>query len=196
MTLSKTCVVYLLGYPGMGKRTVGGHLAELLDGVLVDNALINRPLLELFQWDGITPLPAKIWQYADPIRDAVLATIEDLAPPINSYVFTNVIVDGPAGADEYDRVRSVAFRRGSLFLSVLLTCDIDVQVSRIANPDRVALRKGADPQGYRGHRLTTTLYQPPAAEVFHIDTTETPAADNALRVLTELVRRGFVPRRE
>ena len=27
--------------------------------------------------------------------------------------------------------------------------------------------------------LPPELYQPPAAEVFHIDTTETPAADNA-----------------
>jgi predicted kinase len=45
----ETCVVFMLGYPGMGKRTVGSHLAELLDAVLVDNQLINRPLLELFR---------------------------------------------------------------------------------------------------------------------------------------------------
>lgn len=189
----KTCVVYMLGYPGMGKRTVGGHLAELLDGVLVDNALINRPLLELFRWDGIEPLPPQIWQYAVPIREAVLATIQDLAPLTNSYVFTNVIEEGPTAADEYDRVRSVAHRRGSLFLAVMLSCDIEAQVSRIDNPDRVALRKGADPEGYRGHRLTTTLYQPPAAEAFHIDTTEAPAVDNAERILAELTDRGFSP---
>ena len=189
----KTCVVYMLGYPGMGKRTVGGHLAELLDGVLVDNALINRPLLELFRWDGIEPLPPQIWQYAVPIREAVLAAIEDLAPQTNSYVFTNVIEEGPTAADEYDRVRSVAHRRGSLFLAVMLTCDVEAQVSRIDSPDRVALRKGADPEGYRGHRLTTTLYQPPAAETFHIDTTETSAVDNAKRILAELTDRGFSP---
>lgn len=192
-SIFKTCVVYMLGYPGMGKRTVGGHLVALLDGVLVDNALINRPLLELFRWDGVDPLPPEIWQYAVPIRDAVLATIEDLAPSTNSYVFTNVIEDRPTAAAEYDQVRSVAHQRGSLFLSVMLTCDIDVQVRRIDNPDRVALRKGADPEGYRGHRLAATLYQPPAPEVFHIDTTETPAADNARRIFAELADRGFSP---
>lgn len=192
-TTFTTCVVYMLGYPGMGKRTVGGHLATLLDGVLVDNALINRPLLELFRWDGVDPLPPEIWDYAVPIRDAVLATIEELAPPTNSYVFTNVLEDNPTAAAEYDQVRSVARRRGSLFLSVMLTCDIDAQVGRIANPDRVALRKGADPEGYRGHRLATILYQPPASEVFHIDTTETSAADNAERIFVELSDRGFFP---
>lgn len=186
-----TCVVFMLGYPGMGKRTVGGELAKLLDGVLVDNALINRPVLELFQWDGIILLPPTIWTYAGRIRDAVIATIEELAPPTNSYVFTNVLEEGPDGAEGYERIRSLAARRRSLFLAVLLTCDIDVQVSRIANPDRVALRKGADPEGYRRHRLTSTLYQPPEAEVFSIDTTDTTPAENAQLILAELVRRGL-----
>lgn len=188
-----TCVVFMLGYPGMGKRTVGRYLAERLDGVLVDNALINRPLLELFQWDGITLLPPEIWERVVPIRRAVLRTIEELAPPSNSYVFTNVIEEGPTAADEYNALRSMAQRRGSLFLSVMLTCDIDVQVSRIDNPDRVALRKGSDPEGYRGYTLTTNLYQPPPAEVIHIDTTETSPAENAGRIFNALLDRGFVP---
>ncbi|PRY18145.1 hypothetical protein [Kineococcus rhizosphaerae] len=186
-----TCVVFVLGYPGMGKRTVGGHLAQQIDGVLVDNALIHRPVLELFRWDGVEPLPAAIWDYVVPIRDAVVRTIEDLAPATTSYVFTNVIEDGPTAAADYDVYRSLARRRGSLFLAVMLTCQIDEQVSRIDNPDRVALRKGADPEGYRRYTLTTDLYQPPPAEVVHVDTTRTAPADNARRILDELRRRGF-----
>ncbi len=187
-----TCVVFMLGYPGMGKRTVGGQLAQQLDGVLVDNALVNRPLLELFRWDGVEPLPPAIWDYVVPIRDAVVRTIADLAPSTNSYVFTNVIEDGPAAAAEYDVFRSLAHRRGSLFLAVMLTCDLDVQVSRIDNPDRVALRKGSDPEGYRGYTLSTALYQPPPAEVISVDTTETAPAENARRILAELRDRGLV----
>jgi hypothetical protein len=186
-------MVFMLGYPGMGKRTIGSHLATLLDGVLVDNALINRPLLELFRWDGVAPLPPEIWERVIPIRDAVLGTIEDLAPASNSYVFTNVIVAGPTAADAYDRIRSLARRRGSLFLAVMLTCDIDEQVSRIDNPDRVALRKGSDPEGYRGHRLTTRLYEPPPEEVIHLDTTTVPAIENAERIHRTLRDRGFAP---
>lgn len=44
----ETCVVFLLGYPGVGKRTLGSQLADLLGGVLVDNQLVNVPLLTLF----------------------------------------------------------------------------------------------------------------------------------------------------
>ena len=39
----QTCIVFMLGYPAMGKRTIGSHLAALLDGVLVDNQLIYGP---------------------------------------------------------------------------------------------------------------------------------------------------------
>lgn len=192
----ETCIVFMLGYPGMGKRTVGARLAALLDGVLVDNQLINRPLIELFRWDGVELLPPEIWDRVVPIREAVLGVIEDLAPSSNSYVFTNVIEDGPDAEGEYQRLRSVARRRGSLFLSVMLTCDIDVQVARIDNPDRVALRKGSDPEGYRGHRLTTTLYQPPPGEVIHLDTTEATPDSNAQRIYQELRDRGLAPRTE
>jgi adenylylsulfate kinase-like enzyme len=182
-------VVYLLGYPATGKRTVGGHLARRLGGVLVDNALINRPVLEILQWDGVRPLPPGTWDHVAPIRDAVLRAIEDLAPPSTSYVFTNVIEDAPGAADGYDVVRALARRRRSRFLAVMLTCDLDVQVSRIANPDRVAARKGSDPEGYRGYTLAVDLFQPPADEVLHLDTTTTAPADNALRIMEELQRR-------
>ena len=189
----ETCVVFMLGYPAMGKRTIGSHLAALLDGVLVDNQLIYRPLVELFRWDGVALLPPQIWQRVVPIRQAVLGVIEDLAPATNNYVFTNVLENQPAATEEYEQLRLLAGRRGSLFLAVMLTCDIDVQVSRIANPDRVALRKGADPEGYRGHRLSTELFQPPADEVIHLDTTETTPAANARRIHQALQERGYAP---
>lgn len=191
-----TCVVFILGYPGMGKRTVGACLAELLDGVLVDNQLINRPLLELFRWDGKESIPMEIWDRVVPIREAVLATIEDLAPKTNSYVFTNVLKDDAASAEHFASVRTLALRRGSLFLSVMLTCDIDVQISRIDNPDRVALRKGSDPEGYRWHRLNTRLHQPPANEVIHLDTTTTPPRSNAEAIHAALHERGYRPSRD
>jgi MoxR-like ATPase len=57
-----TAIVYLIGYPGVGKRTVGAVLAEQLDGVLVDNQLINIPILTLFRWDGKFLLPPGVFE--------------------------------------------------------------------------------------------------------------------------------------
>lgn len=186
-----TAIIFLLGYPGMGKRTVGGALARLIDAVLLDNARIHGVLLEPFRWDGVAPLPAEIWDRVTPIREALLGVIEDLAPPSNSYVFTNVLEDGEPSAAHYDSIKSLAARRGSLFLAVQLDCDIDVQVSRIDNPDRIALRKGADPPGYRWHRQNVKMFEPPAEDRFDIDTTSTTPDENAELIRAELVRRGF-----
>ncbi len=191
MEQSETCVVYLLGYPGMGKRTIGSHLAPSVGGVLVDNALLSRPVLELFDWDGKFLLPPEVWGPVEAIRDVVLGAIEDLAPASNSYVFTNVLEEHPQSWAEYAQVRDLAARRGSLFLAVLLTCDIDVQVSRIDNADRVALRKGSDPEAYRRHRLEARLLQPPPEECLTLDTTVTTPDDNAARIHDELRRRGL-----
>lgn len=187
----QTSVVFLLGYPGVGKRTVGTHLAELLDGVLVDNQLINHPLLTLFKWDGKFGFPMEIWERVAPIRNAVLGTIEDLAPKSNSYVFTDVLKDDEAGASQYIDLRSLAQRRGSLFLSVMLSCDVDEQVRRIDTPDRIALMKGSDPEGYRQHRQQTKLFQPPSEEVMHVDTTEIDARQNAETIYETLIDRGL-----
>lgn len=186
-----TAIVFLLGYPGMGKRTVGGALATLIDAVLLDNARIHGVLLEPFRWDGVAPLPPEIWDRVTPVRHALFGVIEDLAPASNSYVFTNALEDEESSAEHYDSIKSLATRRGSLFLAVQLDCDIDVQVSRIDNPDRIALRKGADPPGYRWHRENVKLFEPPPEDRLDIDTTATSPQENAELIRAELVRRGF-----
>ena len=135
----------------------------------------------------------EIWDRVEPIREAVLGTIEDLAPESNSYVFTNVLTDDEDGASQYDRIRLLAHRRGSLFLSVMLDCDVEEQVRRIDNPDRIGRLKGSDPEGYRRHRHRTSLYQPPAGEVENIDTTEIGARHNAERIYETLLGRGLRP---
>jgi hypothetical protein len=183
--------VFLLGYPRVGKRTVGSYLAELLDGVLVDNQLINIPLLTLFKWDGKFSIPVEIWERVGPIREAVLGTIEDLAPKSNSYVFTNVLMDDEDGASHYNRLRSLAQRRDSLFLSVMLTCEVDEQVRRIDTPDRIARLKGSDPEGYRWYTHHTKLFQPPPEEVVHVDSTDTDPRQNARTLYEALVSRGL-----
>ncbi|NNC75841.1 MAG: hypothetical protein HKN93_10075 [Acidimicrobiia bacterium] len=78
-----------------------------------------------------------------------------------------------------------------MFLSVMLHCEVDEQVSRIDNPDRIARLKGSDPEGYRRHRQHTRLYQPPAAEVENIDTTKIDAHSNATRIHEILLSRGL-----
>jgi hypothetical protein len=76
-------------------------------------------------------------------------------------------------------------------LSVMLDCEVDEQVRRIDNPDRVARLKGSDPEGYRLHRNITKLFQPPHEEVVQIDTTSTGPRENAELIYQILLSRGL-----
>ena len=182
----ETYVVFLLGYPAVGKSTVGAEVAKRLDGVLVDNAFIYQPIFKLLKWDGKFLLPPGTWERVSPIRETVMQTIEELAPPSISYVFTDCLVDTPESRDQYERVKSVAAQRGSRFLAVMLTCDIDEQVSRMDTPDRISRFKGSDPEGYRHYTLNTKLFTPAPTETLTLDTTSTPPSVTAEAILHEL----------
>ena len=73
----------------------------------------------------------------------------------------------------------------------MVDCDVDEQVRRIDNPDRIARLKGSDPEGYRRHRQNTKLYQPPPGEVVHIDTTNVDPNRNAETIYKTLLSRGL-----
>ncbi len=79
----------------------------------------------------------------------------------------------------------------SLFLSVMLDCEVDEQVRRIDNPDRIARLKGSDPEGYRWHRHHTKLFQPPPGDVVLVDTTKISARTNAETIYEMLLSRGL-----
>ncbi len=181
MTKKKTAIVFLLGYPGVGKRTVGTALVKKLEGVLIDNQLINVPILTLFKWDGKLQLPPGVFEYTTPIRQAILDAIEKVAPVTNSYVFTNVLEasDSEASQREYDKLLALAERRGSVFQAVRITCDPEVQVTRIDTPDRRARLKGSDPEGYRWFTENVPLWWPPEDELLTIDTTTATPEESA-----------------
>jgi hypothetical protein len=186
MVSSETYVVYILGYPAVGKRTVGDEVAKRLDGVLVDNALFFYPIFKLLKWDGKFLLPQGIWDRVDPIYETVMQTIEEIAPSSISYVFTNCLEDTLDSRHRYERVKTIAARRGAKFLAVMLTCDIDEQVSRIDTPDRISRFKGSDPEGYRRYTLNTSLLTPPPTETLTLDTTSTPPDKTADAIVRKL----------
>ncbi len=71
-------IVYLLGYPASGKYTIAKALAVTPGRrwVVVDNHQINNVIFAVVEPDGVTPLPAAVWDRVEQVRDAVLTTIE------------------------------------------------------------------------------------------------------------------------
>ena len=179
-------IVYLLGYPGVGKYTVGHELARRTGAALIDNQVINHPIFALLNWDGRSQLPPGTLDRTAPIRDAVITALEEIAPRSKSYIFTNVLADDPADIAIYDRLKRAAQLRGAVFLPVMLTCAPDVHLRRVASQDRLPRFKIADPEGVRRLMAAIVLYVPDDAALLTLDTTTAAPAQTAA-LITEAI---------
>jgi predicted kinase len=185
---SRPSLIYLLGYPGVGKYTVATEIAKLNGAVVVDNQVVNHPILILMRWDATSDLPPGTLDRAAPTREAVLSALEEIAPRDLSYVLTNVLDDSEESRALYARVKQVAARRGSVFLPVLLTCDREEQLRRVTAAERIARFKIADPEKVDEDVRSTPLFVPDDPELLRLDTTDLAPAEAAAEVLRQLER--------
>jgi predicted kinase len=179
-------LIYLLGHPGVGKYTVAREIARLNGAVVIDNQLINHPILVLLKWDAVSDLPSGTMDRAAPIREAVFSALDEIAPRHLSYVLTNVLDDTEEDRAVYDRVKRIAARRGSTFLPVLLRCERDEQLRRVTSPERIARFKIADPEKVEGLMRSARLFVPDDPELLEVDMTHLAPEDAA----AEVVRRA------
>jgi len=181
-------VVYLLGYPAVGKYTVGRALASHTRALLIDNHLVNYPILAVLDWDGTSLLPPGTLERTAPIRDAVFAAIDEIAPRSLSYVFTNVLEDQPEDVAIYQRLQGVAERRGSLFLPVMLSCEREVQLERVESEERARRFKVSRRDHVEHHMATVRLYNPADPNLLKLDTTARSAEESAASIIERLVQ--------
>lgn len=183
-------LIHLTGPPASGKRTVAAALVEEAErrghrAVLVDNHLVSRPILAAIGSDGVGLLPAEVWPHVHAIHREVIATIEELAPPDISFVFTNYLLEGKGrGMQAVESLRGLAARRASTFLSVSLHCDIDELLGRVPNDDRRAHLKWIDPDAVRAQLESERLLVPDGALV--VDTTSRLPVESAALILDAL----------
>lgn len=174
---SHTSLVYLLGSPGVGKRTVAGALAVRTGAIVLDNHRINLPIMSLFDWNGRDRLPPEVWGYVNTIRSAVLDALVDIAPREASYVLTNALEVGHEAW--FERIEAVARARGSVFVPVLLECELEEQLRRVTYGDRVERLKLSDPEHAREFIAGTEFFRPTGPDALVVDTTHRSPDDTA-----------------
>jgi hypothetical protein len=174
-------IIYLIGFAGVGKYTIAKAIAEMMAGTLepcrvVDNHYVLNPIFNLIAQDGITPLPAQVWDNAMQVRLAVLATIEHLSPRDWNFVFTNELVADEPSEDSngsnlmlYSQILKVAEARGSRFVPVRLRCDLEEHLSRVVRPERHERMKGVDPNEARDKHANHKLFKPDHANTLTLD---------------------------
>lgn len=137
----------LIGFAGTGKYTIGRELCERTGARLIDNHLINNPIFKAVNADGVTPLPAGVWDRVKEVRAAVYETIRELSPPGMSFVFTMELRErNPADHGAFWELDHLAAERQSRFVPIRLICGVEELCRRVVDPGRVAMLKEISPE--------------------------------------------------
>ena len=194
--MAPAAIIHLIGHPAVGKYTVAKELVRAADAagqkvVLMDNHATGNVILPLLDLAGVDPIPDEVWDRVGEVREVVYRTIADMSPPEWSFVFTNVLLaDDPRERAGLERVVKVADDSGRSYVPVRLTCDHDVQLERVASPERGPRHKWTDVDGLDRFLRRYDVIDLSAYDPLDIDTTHQSPEQSAATILTHLDHGG------
>lgn len=143
----KNCIIYLLGFPGVGKRTIAGEIAKHPNFRRICNHTINNVVFPFVRVDGKTKMPDEIWERTDRVRKVALDVMVELGNRDFSYVFTNKLLEEDAeDLETFQMLETAAAKMNATFMPVRLTCEKEENKRRIRNLDRDRMMKTINPQ--------------------------------------------------
>ncbi|MEL6641493.1 MAG: AAA family ATPase [Pseudomonadota bacterium] len=175
-------VIVLNGYPGVGKLTIGRHLAKVLGGRLLDIHTVYNVAFALTEFK--TPAFREAVERVEHIA-------HDLArqrPAGEPLVMTTVLAgQSDWGNAEWNRMVALGADRPP-FCVVHIHCDLAENERRIQSPDRGAMRKPRDPSyAQRNHAQAKPLYGGDAPYLLQLDTTKL-SVEAAAQTIADWVR--------
>jgi AAA domain len=114
-------IIHINSYPGVGKLTIGRHLAELLNGKLLDNHSIYN-------------VAFAVTEFRTPAFYQTVRAVRDIA-------YARLLRDSAWGTENWDEVIALARRRVCALLVVILTCSTEENARRIQDEERASKRK-------------------------------------------------------
>lgn len=184
-------IIYLLGYPGTGKYTIGKEICDQNSRFrLVDNHLVNNPIFSIINADGKTPLPVSVWEAVGKIWDAVLDTMVYVSPPDFNFVMTNALFNSEGDKAWFDQIENMANARNAKFVPVVLRVSVEEHQKRIGRADRRERMKETDPKSPQRYALLDNLYVPDHPNLLTLDVSDIPPSESAQIILNYLNQAG------
>ena len=177
-------ILHINGWPGSGKLTIARPLAKRLGARLLDNHTLLNPAEALFERRD-----PNYW----PLRNAIRSLVFDYAarlPATVAIVFTDALSDDPHDSATFDSCRDLAERRGVPIVSVVLDCDLQENLRRLAAPGRAELQKLTRLDMLSGLRTKYRLLRPEGVERLDLDVTGLTAEQAVAAIWTSLASAG------
>jgi hypothetical protein len=180
-------IIHINSYPGLGKLTIGRHLAELLDGKLLDNHSIYNVAFAVTEFR--TP---SFYQTVRAVRDIAYARVLEL-PAAMPIVLTNWYSEDSAwGVENWDEVIALARRRGCPLLVVILICSPEENARRIQSKERAAKRKPQNSEMVGANRTGRSLLDRGGDALLRLDVTSL-STESAAQCISEWIGRMVMP---
>jgi len=180
-------MVLLIGFAGTGKYTIGRELCERTGAKLVDNHLINNPVFTVVNADGVTPLPAAVWDRVKEVRAAVYKTIRELSPPGMGFVFTMELRESnPKDHKAFRDLERLAAACQCRFIPIRLICGVEELCRRVTDPARAAMLKEISPELARKKFAEDSLLNLPHPNQRTLDVTKRTASGSVDAILDEI----------
>lgn len=184
-TAFKSCILYLIGFPGVGKLTIAREIIKLIPFRLVDNHAINNPIFNLHRIDGKTPFPDFVWDDVHKIRNIVIDSAKK-APDMFNFILTNALIDTPEDKKLFEQVEALAETRNACMVPVILTCSIEENARRIISEDRERNMKETNAQSPALYNEKYRLLPITHKNTLSIDVSDTPAPISAEMIVQHI----------
>ena len=180
-------MVLLIGFAGTGKYTIGRELCERTGARLIDNHLINNPIFRVVNADGVTPLPARVWDKVKEVRATVYKAIRELSPPGMGFVFTMELRESkPEDHNAFRDLERLAAARQCRFIPIRMICGVEELCRRVADPERVAMLKEISPELARKKFAEDSVLNVPHPNQRTLDVTKRSASGSVDAILDEV----------
>lgn len=163
--------------PGVGKRTVAEILAKKINARLIDNHLPIDLVLAICERGSA--------EYLSMLQRIMNIVLEQIAEtPDQIFIFTNALsAEHAEDRGRFEQIRSFAETNKIPFVQILLKCDLEENKRRIVSENRKTKGKLMDADELEKLQKYT-IYYPPTAFAFEIDTTNLSAEVAAEKIKT------------
>lgn len=135
----KNCLILIMGFPGVGKRTIGEVLARKTNARFTHHHELYDPIFKLFcndyedQWN-LTPT---MWEKLNEAQAVYFSALSDVCSLDDSFIYTEMMLDkNPYHQIDYKNILNIVKKRNAHFFPVRLTCEENELLERVQSNDR------------------------------------------------------------
>ena len=136
----QNCFILLMGFPGVGKRTVGEAFARKTNARFTHHHELYDPIFKLFcnDYEDQSNLTPQMWEKLNEAQAVYFAAVADVCSRDDSFIYTEMMLDkDPYHQIDYKNILDVVKKRNAHFFPVRLIFEEDELIKRVQSNDRI-----------------------------------------------------------